>query len=769
MLRYQEVSPEQVDCGGEWMFNMSHQRKKGRIIAALTAAYLMPLAVLAQRSTGNAAAVVPAGTLTVERIYSQPGLGGTLNRELAWSPDNARLSFFETTETGKAAKTELVVIDVASGQRTLLVSADKLDSLLPKVEGKDSQATGLGRHAPSQYKWAPSGQALLFEGPHSLVWFDLKSQSGRILVDGKVELHDPKISPDGKVVSFVRDHNIWVVGVADGEERAITTGGSEEIRKGELDWVYPEELDITTGYWWAPDSSSIAYLEMDERKVSQFSMLDFDSYTGEAELQRYPVAGGNNPIVRVFVAPLTSGETRVMDTGSDTNVYIPRVNWLPDSKRLAIQRLNREQTVIELLLADAASGTTVTLLKDKDLYWINVSDDLYFFKNSSRFLWSSERTGYRHLYLYDLNGKQIAQVTTGDWEVESVASVDERKGLVYFTSTEKSPLERHLYRAALDGSGMEKVTKQDGTHEVQFSANSAFYTDIFSDSMTPPRQDLYRADGSKIAVVNANNRSAELEPYHLSAVEFFTVRSHDGVLLNCSIIKPPNFDPAKKYPVLVYTYGGPHAQVVVNEWEGSTFLWHQMMAQKGYIIFSLDNRGSTGRGHLFEEPIHYRFGAQELSDQRDGVGWLHQQPYVDASRIGIWGWSYGGHMTLHAMFEAGNLFKAGFAGGPVTDWHFYDSIYTERYIGIPPKREESYDESSPIKNVGGLRGKLLIAHGAGDDNVHFSNTLSLVDQLIKSGKYVEVMPFPGRGHGVSDLLARRVLMNRVTQFFLDNL
>jgi dipeptidyl-peptidase-4 len=283
--------------------------------------------------------------------------------------------------------------------------------------------------------------------------------------------------------------------------------------------------------------------------------------------------------------------------------------------------------------------------------------------------------------------------------------------------------------------------------------------------MTPPRQDLYRADGTKklrwsTRIINPLARALSLSP-----VEFFAVRSHDGILLNCSMIKPPNFNPAAKYPVLVYTYGGPHGQVVIDGWEGSNFLWHQVMAQKGYIIFSLDNRGSAGRGHVFEEPIHYRFGAQELSDQRDGVAWLQQQPFVDAKRIGIWGWSYGGQMTLHAMFETGDLFKAGFAGGPVTDWHFYDTIYTERYIGVPPKHEESYDESSPFKNAAGLKGKLLIAHGTGDDNVHFSNTLFLINQLIKDGKYVEVMPFPGRGHGVSDLPARRVLMNRVDAVF----
>jgi len=294
--------------------------------------------------------------------------------------------------------------------------------------------------------------------------------------------------------------------------------------------------------------------------------------------------------------------------------------------------------------------------------------------------------------------------------------------------------------------------------------------DMYSNADTPPRQDLYRADGTKLATLN-ENKVAELAEYHLSPVEFFTIKAHDGVTLNCSMIKPPNFDPAKKYPVIVYTYGGPgtFGQVVVNAWMGNGFLWHQMMAQKGYIIFSLDNRGSAGRGHVFEEPIHYRFGAQELSDQRDGGEWLKSQPYVDAERIGIHGWSYGGHMTLHAMFEAPDIYKVGFAGGPVTDWHFYDTIYTERYMGLLPEHEVSYQESSPIKNAGKLKGKLLIAHGTGDDNVHYSNTLALIDDLIKAGKYVEVMAFPGRGHGVSDLPAERVLWNRVTNFFLDNL
>ena len=732
------------------------------LLATLLLSVFFATSTAAQQPTGAGKA------LTVERIYSQPSLSGRLTRGLVWTPDGKRLSYFETKGSAKEAKTELWEMDAASGERRLLVASDKLESILPAEPSKPTQATGLGRRAPSQYQWAPDGAGILFQGPAALAWLDVKSQTERTLVSGKATLADPKISPDGRNVSFVRDHNVWLVNLADGKEHAITQGGTEEVRKGELDWVYPEELEIKTAYWWSPDSSAIAYLEMDERKVSQYPMVDFSSPSGEAEMERYPTAGGANPIVRVFVAPLNGGEPRAMDTGAETDIYIPRVNWLTDSKHLAIQRLNRTQTTLDLLIAEAATGKTRAALSENDPNWINVSDDLYFLKDGKRFLWSSERSVYRHLYLYDLEGKQLAQLTKGEWEISAVDAIDESKGLVYFSAAEKSPLERCLYRVAFDGTGFTRLTRDEGTHVAVFAPNAAAFYDTYSNTATPPRQDLYRADGSRIATIN-ENKVAELADYHLSPVEFLTVKSRDGVQLNASIIKPPDFNPQKKYPVLVYTYGGPHAQVVRNGWGGANFLWHQLMAQKGYIIFSLDNRGSAGRGHAFEAPLHFRMGAQELSDQRDGVKYLRSLSYVDANRIGIWGWSYGGHMTLHAMFEAGDDFKVGFAGGPVTDWRYYDTIYTERYLGLPQRNEKGYQDSSPVKYAGQLKGRLLIAHGTGDDNVHYANTLAVINDLIDAGKYVEVLAFPGRGHGVSDPPARRVLMQRVTQFFLDNL
>jgi len=390
------------------------------------------------------AASEPAKKLTVERIYSEPSLSGHALRGIAWTPDGKQVSFLEAKGSeaegaaeesvqnerqGKKKKennTDLWIVDATSGDRRVLVSAELLASMLPGNSAAPTQATGLGRHAPADYQWAPDGAALLFQGPNALVWFELKSKLPRTLVSGKAALADPKISPDGKFVSFIRDHNLWLVNIADGKERPITRDGAEEIRKGELDWVYPEELDIKTGYWWAPDSSAIAYLEMDERKVAQYPLVDFASFDGKAEMERYPPVGGANPVVHVFVASVSGGQAKQMDTGSETDQYIPRVNWLPDSKHVALQRLNRAQTNLELIIANAATGTSRVALTEKDQYWINVSDDLRFLEDGKRFLWSSERSGFRHIYLYNLEGKELAQLTKGDWEVSAIDAVDEK-------------------------------------------------------------------------------------------------------------------------------------------------------------------------------------------------------------------------------------------------------------------------------------------------------------------------------------------------------
>jgi dipeptidyl-peptidase-4 len=427
-----------------------------------------------------------------------------------------------------------------------------------------------------------------------------------------------------------------------------------------------------------------------------------------------------------------------------------------------------------LLFAAADTGKSQVALAEQDKYWINLSDDLKFLADGKRFLWSSERSGFRHLYLYDLAGKQLAQLTHGDWEVSSLASVDEKHGQVYFTATKQSAIERHFYRVAIPaasaGAASEPVqlTTGHGTHEANLAPDFTHFLDTYSNVAQPPRQTLFRADGMSVKTLEENN-VAELASYRLQPAEFFTVPGADGTPLDAMIIKPPNFDPARKYPVIVHLYGGPGAQEVRDAWQGSTYLWHQLMAEKGFVIFVLDNRGTTGRGHAFETPVYHHFGQAELADQLAGVNWLTRQTYVDRARIGIWGWSYGGYMTCVAMLRAPGVFKAGFAGAPVTDWRQYDTIYTERYMGTPQDNPDGYRDSSPVNFAAALEGRLLIAHATGDDNVHFANTVELAEKFVDAEKYAEYQIYAGRGHGISDVPARVHIFNRVTQFFVENL
>ncbi|MGH9793206.1 MAG: DPP IV N-terminal domain-containing protein [Candidatus Acidiferrales bacterium] len=740
--------------------------------------------------------------LTVERIYGLPSLSGTQLRGVQWSPDGKLVSYERSIREearpngsgaradaiGARGRSEIWVMDVASGERRVLLSAEQIKAAVAGVEQADAlretQTTGAGRAARTRYIWVPSGEALLYVSGADLYWFDVKTGAGKALVRGKTRPGDPKISPDGRWVSFVRDYDLWLVDVASGKERRLTSGGREEIRNGALDWVYPEELGIRTAYWWSPDSKQLAYMQMDQRPVTKYPLINFLSVTGENEVMRYPKAGDANPIVRIGVVGVRGGKTRWMDTGKETDMYIPRVDWLPDSKRVAIQRMNRAQNKLEFLFAEAKSGRAEVVLTEEDRYWINVGDDLYFFSDGQRFLWGSERDGFRHLYLYEVGqgraergqaqgpaptgGKLVRQVTKGEWAVTSLEGVDEKGGAIYFTATEKSPLERHLYRVGLDGGDVVRVSRADGSHGIVMSPDARHYIDTYSNVMTPPRQNLHRADGAEVRALQ-ENRNAALAEYALQKPEFLQVRAGDGTALHAMMIKPRGFDASQKYPVLIFTYGGPHSQIVRNAWGGSRFLWHQMMAQKGYIIFYLDNRGMAGRGHAFESHVHKRMGEIELADQLVGVNYLKSLPYVDGSRIGIWGWSYGGYMTLYAMLNAPAVFKAGFAGAPVTAWENYDTIYSERYMSTPQLNPEGYKKSAPLSHAAKLAGKLLMAHGTADDNVHYANTVQMQEEFIKAGKYAEVMVYPERGHGVSDRRAQIHLFKRVTEFFLEHL
>ena len=732
--------------------------------------------------------------LTVDRIYTAPSLSGQILRDTVWSPDGKWLTYLgsDTTAGNDDGGPAIWAVDAATGKRQVLIDAAHLRTVLLPAASRGQQ-TGLGRITPPRYAWAPNARAILFISAKELFWYELAGKTSKQLVaappggaraaahEDDDAIDDAKISPDGHWVSFLRGHDLWAVSVAGGPPRQLTTGGTEELRNAELDWVYPEELDLHTAYWWSPDSSKIAFLQLDERSVEKYPLPDLLSVRGSEIEERYPVAGSPNPVARVGVVSVASGQTRGsepiwMDTGKDSSALLARVDWLADSKRVAIERFNRPQNHLDLLFAAADTGKAQPLLSEQDKYWINVSDDLHFLDDGQRFLWSSERSGFRHLYLYDLNGQQVAQLTHGDWQVDSVAGIDEKKGQIYFTATKQSAIERHFYRVAIaTGSGEAAASKDPvqlthghGTHEADLSPDYTHFVDTYSNVAQPPEQTLFHADGSTVATLE-DNKVAELASYRLAPAEFFTVPGADGTALDAEIIKPPNFDASRKYPVIVHLYGGPGAQEVRDAWEGSTYLWHELMAEKGFVIFVLDNRGTTGRGHAFETPVYHHFGQAELADQLAGVAWLKRQSYVDPAHIGIWGWSYGGYMTCVAMLRAGDVFKAGFAGAPVTDWRQYDTIYTERYMGTPQENPEGYRDASPVNFAAGLQGKLLIVHATGDDNVHFANTVELAEKFVDAEKYAEYQIYAGRGHGISDAAARIHIFNRVTQFFVENL
>ena len=737
------------------------------VVTALLASALFPISTSAQPK--------PSKSLTVERIYSAPNLSGYLTQGIEWAPDSKRISFLDRRSSGL----EMWTIDAATGERKVLVKSDVMQAVMQPEKTSAIQSTGLGRVEAENYLWSPTGDALLFIGSTNLVLLDLKSMAPKPLVRGSDDLEDPKFSPDGKWVSFVRASNLWVANVATGETHALTTGGSEEILKGQLDWLYPEELDSITAYWWSPDSSKIAYYEMDERQVTRYPLVDMSSPVGVTEYERFPQAGEPNPIVHVGVVSAVGGETKWMDTGANTDVYLPRVVWLRDSGRVAVERLNRAQTELDLLFCDTAKGSCQKTLTDTDKYWINLSDDLYFFADGKRFLWSSERTGFRHYYLYDLSGKQLEQLTSGDWGTtgkggfgpgtESHAAVDESRDLIYFFSNKDDIPGNQLYRLSLRDKSIARITPDHGTNEIDIAPDASAFFDTYSNAMAPPRQDLYRIDGTRVAAIN-ENKVPELADYNFSKVEFLNLAADDGAKLYATIIRPRDFDASRKYPVLVDVYGGPGVQNVTDDWGRTDFLWREMLAEKGFIIFSLDNRGAYKRGHAFETPIYHQLGKVELEDQLTGVKYLKSLPYVDGSRIGVFGWSYGGTMTLVAMLNAPDVFKAGVSVAPVTDWKLYDTAYTERYMGRPQDNPDGYKDSSTASHAAQLKGKLLYIHSTGDDNVHFANTAEMLNEFIAAGKYpADLMIFPGRGHGISDMPARIELFKRITQFLVDNL
>jgi dipeptidyl-peptidase-4 len=699
--------------------------------------------------------------LTVEAIYGSRELSGKVVSGVQWTPDKRAFTYFQRSENGRL---NIWIYDLKSRKRKILIDSEKVSVL---QEQKTEKRFTLGN-----YFWSPNGKEILLPSGNDLYLYEVATGKLRRLTEDEAEERDPRFSPDGKKIAFLKNHNLHVLDVATGETTQLTTQGTEHVLIGRFDWVYEEEFGIRTGFAWSPDGKHIAYWELDENRVPEFPIVDFIPVHNVDSKMRYPKAGDPNSLVRIGVVPVEASdgvETRWMDIGAETDIYIPRIKWHPDGRRLAIYRLNRDQNFLELLLADIATGRSQVILEEKvDNGWIDIDNDFTFVDKGRKFIWPSVRSGWRHYYLYDINGKLIRPLTQGDWEALSLVRVDQKRKHLYFMATEKGYAERHLYRVGFNGKGLRRVTADNGSHRVNMSPDCNYFLDVYSDILTPPKTILYRHDGKKVDVIEPNDIPA-LKEYQLATPEFVTFKADDGLDLYGYFIKPPDFDPARKYPVLVSIYGGPGAPVVRNAWGGSRFLWHQMLAQKGIVVFVMDNRSSGPRSRDLRFSIYKNLGEVEYKDQVAGVKYLRTLPFVDPERIGIWGWSYGGYMTLMAMVKSPDYFKVGVSVAPVTDWRNYDTIYTERYMLTPEKNPEGYKQSAPVQFADQLKGKLLIIHGSSDDNVHLANTMQMAFALQNARKPFSMMIYPRKLHGIRGRDTRVHLFNVITDFLLENL
>ena len=708
-------------------------------------------AVLAVAQLAAAPPATAKKPLTLEKI-SEPGTGPG---GWAWR-DATRVTWVVPEGVGTEAPATLWEVDTTTGKKTKLFEPVTVKDRA----GKDRTLS------PRGGKWSPKGDALLVSFDHDL-WLLVPGKGPRRLTNDADDEDSPAFSPDGSRVAYVKKSDLWTLERATGVETRLTTTGTEHAFNGKLDWVYEEELANRRGgrsYEWAPDSSAIAYLRLDESRVPAFPVVDFTPVNGKVLPQRYPKAGDPNAIPSVHVVDLAGRETASFAPAPDDVYVAPELAWTADGKQVCFLLLDRPQTALDVFLLPRAGGTPKKLLTESDAAWINAIEPPHFLADGT-FLFRSERTGFLHLYRYAADGALRNAVTRGAWMIDGPWAVDEKAGLVWFTATEKDARERHVYRAKLDGTGFQRVTQEHGSHSLTLSPGGGRFVSTYSNVTTPPKTAVYEAAGALAAVLD--DAPGPFSDYVLGSVEMGSFKGSDGTLFYTRLVKPADFDPAKKYPAIVVVYGGPHAQLVQDRWGAASSVDHYL-ASKGFLVWTMDNRGSWGRGHAFETPLLRNMGAQELKDQLEGVSELTKKPFVDASRLGITGWSYGGYMTLFAVTHTNGTFKCAMAGAPVTDWKFYDSIYTERYMKRPKENAEGYKAASPLEAAKNLSAKLLVMHGTSDDNVHMQNSIDFIDELMKARKDFVFVPLPRQQHGPRKeaLLYRN---QRLAEWFEKNL
>ncbi|MBY5992428.1 S9 family peptidase [Ferrimonas balearica] len=726
------------------------------------------IAPLLALTLAGASASVQAERLTIERLFSDPKLSGTAPRALSYSPDGSRVTYLKGREADYH-RYDLWEYHIEDGANRLLVDSDTLHAGEERLSDEEKARRERQRIYGSgimEYSWSDDGQALLFPLAGDVFYYDLAEKQARRLTQTEAFETDIKVSPKGGYVSFVRDQNLYLVDLASGEERQLTQDGAGPIKNGMAEFVAQEEMGRMTGYWWSPDDQRLAFIQVDESPVDQVTRSEIYADRIEMIQQRYPAAGRPNVTVKLGVITLADGKVQWLNLGKSRDIYLPRVRWA-SAERLSYQWQSRDQQTLELRLVDLAEGNTRTLLSETSPTWVNLHKDLRFLKDGQHFVWASERDGFKHLYLYDLKGKLVRQLTRGTWVVDKLEAIDEAKGLLYFTGRRDTPLERHLYRVRLDGEGeIRRISDRPGMHSVTFAKDGSGYIDRFSDPRTPTQVSLHDARGNQLTWLEQNRVEPghPLFPYLSDWInpEFGSLRAPEGHTLYYRMYKPAGFDSAKRYPAIVYLYGGPHAQLVTNSWDKP---FHQYLAQQGYVVFTLDNRGSNYRGKAFEDALYQKMGDPEVADQVTGVKHLGSLPFVDASRIGVFGHSYGGYMALMMMFKAGDHFAAGISGAPVTDWRLYDTHYTERYMGHPDKVPQAYEAASVFPYAKALGRPLLIYHGMADDNVLFTNTTRLIKVLQDEGKQFDLMTYPGKKHSLRGKATRTHWHTMMAEFF----
>jgi dipeptidyl-peptidase 4 len=728
---------------------------------------LLPLACAAL-ALAPAAAAQDRKPLTLDALYDpekKADFAGTAPRDVAWI-DDARYHWTRSDPTTRNA--EHFVGDADTGATRPLFDATWLERELVRAGVSTGDAERAARRRTQAMDQAKTQMIVAAGGDLFRVRFAPPGVTRLTRGPGKDE--EPAISPDGRRVAFVREHDLYAVEAATGRETRLTTDGSPDVLNGILDWVYQEEIygrGQFKAHWWSPDSTTLAYLRLDEAGVPRYTLVDDVAEPAEVEATHYPRPGERNPRVRVGLVSAGGGATRWIDLAeyAAAEPLVVDVGWTPDGK-LAFQVQDREQTWLDLRLAERG-GVSRRVLRETTRAWVEPHEGAPHWLADGTFLWFSERDGWKHLYHLRRDGTVVGRVTSGEWEARTLHGVDEKARAVYFSGTERSPIGLDVYRVGLDGRGLTRLSTRPGTHAAAFAPSLARYVDTWSDVRTPPQARLHGADGSELKVIDAGTVPA-LGEYRYTSPELLQVKTRDGFVMEAMMIKPPGFDPARRYPVFQQVYAGPHAQRVRDAWGDVGHMFLQLVAQRGVLVWVCDNRTASGKGAVSAWSGYQRMMVTELADIEDGLAWLKAQPYVDGARIGIEGWSYGGMMSSYALTHS-TSFAMGIVGAPVIDWRLYDSVYTERFMRTPKNNPAGYDETSPLRAAANLHGRLLLIHGAIDDNVHPQNSFRFAHALQEAGKPFRMMVYPRSRHAVSNRKLLRHLRGLQLDFIEETL